>query len=234
MTQKQLSVTHVDQKFQSVSNEIKVISAKISDLSIKLQERKKTMIQSLIDIFRLRKVSRTSKTGTFVEYRIVNGGMPPLDTLHKISHRHHAKLNTCIGHIIHLLIILTNYLNIYLPFAITMHPQEIQKISLTFSSTNQDQFIQALSMLNFNLIHICASQSISISLSLSTKPLDILAKLLSASTLGRTDLAFMCIDYEEVYDHHMTKWRSRPWEIVDEFNDAWLVVNNENESSQEL
>lgn len=215
-----------------IQSEITMKKEKLKEIKVKLGKWKVERIQSLLEIFRLRKVSRTTKSGSMIEYRIVNCGMPSLESLHLIPHKHYYKVNSCIFHCIHLIMLLSNYLDIHLPFPMSLNPQQIfdpnRAYSLILSQNQQEDFVNGISMLNFNILFICASQNVEIPFQECTKTLDMLAKLLSSMNLGIDDFGFQCIDYYNVRDFHLTQWKSRPWEIIEKSQDeSWLIVEDE-------
>jgi Vacuolar sorting 38 and autophagy-related subunit 14 len=219
----------VQSSISQTQSDIEAEKTKLEKLKSQLQNRRKVMVQSLLDIFRLRKVARSTKSGIpAIELRVLNCGMPALSMLHQLPQNRWYKYNSCIAHCVHMLQTLSVYLNITLPYTLQLHPLSVHDPSkshmLTLTASHQEDFIDALSLFNYNVYYACASQVVTVDIESSTCTLEMLASLLSSADLGKDDVAFTCAaDYSEVREVHFTQWKSRPWEIVDGDEDAWYV-----------
>lgn len=105
--------------------DIQQTKSQLVSLQSKIQMKRRRLVQNLIHIFRLRKVSRNTKGITIIEYRILHCSIPPLESLHSLPPKQWFKLNSCIGYCIHMMLLLSQYLNIELPFPIQVYPPAI-------------------------------------------------------------------------------------------------------------
>lgn len=92
-------------------------------------------------------------------------------------------------------------------------------------ASHQDDFIHGISMFNYNIHYACSIQGVWIPLDSCTATLDMLALLLSSSSMGQGPDYTSIEDYTNILNVHLTQWKSRPWELVDEFKeDAWQII----------
>ncbi|KAJ3020164.1 hypothetical protein HKX48_001216 [Thoreauomyces humboldtii] len=131
----------------------------------------------------------------FLEYRIVNVPLSLFGYSMKDSPR--EKFNVAIGHVIHMTSLLSEYLHIDLPFVTVYkgaqsyahaYQGDVSKdsyVPLQLTDTNSEEFIEGLSMLNYNVAFLCYSQGIEISLYEIPNTLENLARCCQASSLGR-------------------------------------------------
>jgi hypothetical protein len=148
------------------------------------------LIKDLVSIFRLRKVIRNQSK---LEYRILSVGFSPFSMLCKCEPVLQRKWNAGIMFVVAFLLQMSHYLEIILPYRLqfgapcTIHSKSEHTHELHLSpETNQlDEFITALSKLNYNIAYLCSTQSVSIPLDQCHETLEMLAKCCSSSRLAQ-------------------------------------------------
>ncbi|KAJ3051111.1 hypothetical protein HK097_007911, partial [Rhizophlyctis rosea] len=141
----------------------------------------------------------TQQSGSMVsdehlhEYRIVNVGWPKDGNFLQYPRE---KLNAGIGYVVHMLLLLSNYLEVPLPFKLinrgsksyaraqNMEALESGQMPLYLTDTNADAFTVGLSMLNFDIAYVCYTQGLDIPLAQVPHTLENLAGACQAAHLG--------------------------------------------------
>ncbi|KAJ3038827.1 hypothetical protein HDV00_000315 [Rhizophlyctis rosea] len=148
-----------------------------------------SMVRSSMDSAR----TTSSTSDDLHEYRIVNVGWPK-DRNYLNYPR--EKLNAGIGYVLHMLILLSNYLDVSLPFKLVnrgsksyarahnMDTLETSQMPLYLTDTNADSFTVGLSMLNFDIAYVCYTQGLDIPMQQVPHTLENLALICQAVHLG--------------------------------------------------
>lgn len=188
---------------------------------------KRLLIQELVHIFRLRKVSKKVLNQVNLEYRIVSVGLPALSSIQTLKQSHIYKLNACVEYMARMLILLSHYLEIILPFPIECEKGKLyckteldsDKVAL-FYEDNSD-FIIGLSALGFNIAYLCASQGIIIQLENTVNLIEMLALLCEHQGLGNTKSDLLNYDLSDV----IYTFTSRQNTIVANDDEAWAFID---------
>ncbi|KAI9193417.1 UV radiation resistance protein and autophagy-related subunit 14-domain-containing protein [Polychytrium aggregatum] len=130
------------------------------------------------------------------EFRILNVGFSVYGNYYGYPRE---KFNAAVGHIVHMTVLLSQYLGVHLPFqminggvrsfAQANHYESISmqtniQVPLWLTDTNIESFTVGLSMLNYNIAYLCFSQGVEISLQQLPNTLENLVLCCQAPSLG--------------------------------------------------
>lgn len=140
---------------------------------------RRKLVRELLLMFRLRRVEGIS------DLRIVNVTFSFLDINTPTD-----KFNAGVGYIIHFTNLLAGYLDVHLPFDIPLNGAKtcVKYCNLVYplhcTDLNKNEFIVALSLLNYNIAYLCFTQSVFIALDRVHETLNNLAECCQSSQLG--------------------------------------------------
>ncbi|KAH6563718.1 hypothetical protein BASA60_004699 [Batrachochytrium salamandrivorans] len=172
-----------------------------------------------------------------IEYRVLLVGFSIYGSLNLLTGQQREKLNAVVGYALHLTLLLSDYLDIPLPFHLcsagnnsniryTAENELDDGIRPLYSNeSNTEAFVTGLALLNYDIAYMCYTQGIDIPFKRTVYLLENLAACCQALELGKefgrprdtafTESQLFDLESSNVIQLHAACWTTgKPWELV--------------------